>query len=192
MVDSLSRRFDCDVVLGNDLQIAAIAEARHGVTSEGLCGNLSFLEWGWGSGIGGCLVRREQGTERFYPTEMGHVMVDPSSEWTCAGCKRAGHMEAICGGNNLLRRFGVTSFRDIRPDMWEDVLADLIVGFESILSVNDVPLVVATGGVINRHRWMLERLQTHFDQPRFGSPTFRMSQFGADAGSQGAHLLLAA
>jgi glucokinase len=98
--DRLAARFQCPVTLGNDCNLAALAEWRHGAGRGVL--NLVFLAIGTGIG-GGAIVNGQLllGAHGL-AAEFGHMLVDPNGP-RC-GCGQLGHLESMASGPAIGRR----------------------------------------------------------------------------------------
>ncbi len=97
LADLVSHRLGCPVVVGNDVNVAALGEARAGA-AEGLDDVLAV----WlGTGLGSGLVL--DGRLRFGPHglagELGHAVVVPGGR-RCA-CGGRGHVEAYIGRRSM-------------------------------------------------------------------------------------------
>ena len=99
--DQLANHFGCPVALGNDCNLAALAEWRHGA-GQGVH-HLVYLAIGTGIG-GGAIVNGQLllGAHGL-AAEFGHMLVDPSAP-RC-GCGQPGHLESLASGPAIGRRF---------------------------------------------------------------------------------------
>jgi glucokinase len=95
----MESHFGCPVALGNDGNLAALAEWRYGAGrgSE----NVLYLTWGTGIGAGVIADGRLLLGHRGLAAELGHMQVDPHGE-RC-GCGQIGHLEAIAAGPAIAR-----------------------------------------------------------------------------------------
>jgi len=99
--DQLASHFGCPVALGNDCNLAALAEWRHGA-GQGVH-HLVYLAIGTGIG-GGAIVNGQLllGAHGL-AAEFGHMLVDPSAP--ICGCGQPGHLESLASGPAIGRRF---------------------------------------------------------------------------------------
>ena len=181
----LASQLDCKVVLGNDAEAAALAEATYGRGQED-----DFWFVIWGTGVGGCLVRHINGTPVALPGELGHQQVKPSSSLTC-GCGQAGCLEAFAGGAGIENRTHMSA-QDLTPAQWDEVLGWMRIGVHNVVAAQPVPLVVFGGGVANKQRQLLEPLEAQLKQSLHvvDAPRVELSAFGESAGTIGALALL--
>jgi glucokinase len=95
----MESHFGCPVALGNDGNLAALAEWRYGAGR----GSENVLYLTWGTGIGGGVIAdgRLLLGHRGLAAEVGHMQVDPHGE-RC-GCGQIGHLEAIAAGPAIAR-----------------------------------------------------------------------------------------
>jgi predicted NBD/HSP70 family sugar kinase len=129
------------VVLANDADVAARGEVRYGEDAyrrkdvvvihaaygvgAGIVTNGNVLRNGVGGGvgeIGHCVpsIRRDQGVKH------GLVPLDPSSDLYNCSCERLGHLEALAGGEAIVRRLAASqeSFATDPPENLALLLAD--------------------------------------------------------------------
>jgi predicted NBD/HSP70 family sugar kinase len=196
ITQQFSDAFGCQVLLGNDVEIAAIYEKLCGTASEEPFRHRSFLMINWDAGIGatrvaGRLATSAYGTSVTYqPSEIGHMVIDRLSDRACVGCSTHGHLEALCGGAHLSDRFGVVDLSEMSASMWEQVANDMLVGLESaLMALPSTSLLIFTGSIIQQNPWMLDWFQEHFDDERFDHPKFFMSSL-QQASQASARLLL--
>jgi glucokinase len=98
--DRLEQHFEVPVALGNDANLAALGEWRHGAGRG--THNLMFLILG--TGIGGGVIIDDHllvGT-RGMAAELGHMTVRPDGPM--CGCGQRGHLEAVASGPAIGRQ----------------------------------------------------------------------------------------
>jgi glucokinase len=182
----LADRLNCPVVLGNDAEAAALAEARHGNYSR-----RDFWFISWGTGIGGCLVRYLPGpVVSVMPGEPGHQpfhgngLVCPCGQTDC--------WETYAGGKALCRRFQVATAADLTEPQWQKACADMASGLRGVVTTQPVPTIVMGGGVACKQRQRLGMLQQLLAAQLkvAGCPRIRLSAFGEQAGTIGALSLI--
>lgn len=185
VVSRLSGELDCDVVLGNDAEAAALAEAHYG---HGQDRDFWFVIWG--TGIGGCLVRHINGIAEPLPGELGHQQVNPNGNELC-GCGQYGCLEAYCGGAGIAKRFGIPA-ESLTDRQWEEVVDWMKVGIRNIVTTQPVPLVVFGGGIASKQKILLSDIQQRLLEELFivDVPDIQLSTFGEAAGTVGALALL--
>jgi glucokinase len=99
LVDEISNRFDCPVVLNNDANLAALGEWKHGA-GRGV-NDLIYLTIS--TGIGGGVITQGQlllGAQGL-AGELGHMTV--VQDGPHCGCGQLGHIEAIASGTSIAR-----------------------------------------------------------------------------------------
>lgn len=188
--DMLEHEFGCKVVLGNDAEAAALAEARYGIGAHGWYHGQPFIGMIWGTGVGGASVYPKPGRQLdLVPAEPGHIRISDSL-LQCRGCSESGHVEALCGGGNMRQRFG-TSPSKLSKRRWFVVADDLAFGLKNmLLALPPINFITFSGGVANQQQWILPLLQQKLNDVRYGRPEVLISRFGASAGSLGALALL--
>jgi len=98
--DRLEQHFGCPVALGNDANLAALGEWRHGAGRG--THNLIFLILGTGIGGGVIIDDRLLVGARGLAGELGHMTVFPDGP--LCGCGKRGHLEAMAAGPAIARR----------------------------------------------------------------------------------------
>jgi len=98
--DLLARHFGCPVLLGNDCNLAALGEWRHGA-GQGVR-HLVYLAIGTGIGGGAIIDGRLLLGAHGLAAEFGHMLVDPSAP--LCGCGQHGHLESLASGPAIGRR----------------------------------------------------------------------------------------
>jgi len=98
--DRLAEALGCLVYVGNDANLGAIGEWRHGA-GRGV-ENLMYLNIGTGIGAGVIADGRLLLGARGLAAELGHMTVEP--EGPVCGCGLRGHLEAVASGPALARQ----------------------------------------------------------------------------------------
>jgi glucokinase len=98
--DRLEQRFECPVAVGNDANLAALGEWRHGAGRG--AHNLLYLTLSTGIGGGVIVDDHLLVGARGMAAELGHMTVLPSGPM--CGCGRRGHLEAMAAGPAIARR----------------------------------------------------------------------------------------
>ena len=99
--DLLAEHFGCPVALGNDCNLAALGEWRHGA-GQGVR-HLLYLAIGTGIGGGAIIDGQLLLGAHGLAAEFGHMLVDPSAP-RC-GCGQPGHLESLASGPSIGRRY---------------------------------------------------------------------------------------
>ncbi len=100
LVERMQAHFDCPVALGNDANMAALAEWRFGA-GEGTQ-HLIYLTISTGIGGGIIIDGRLLTGAHGYAGEVGHVSI--SLDGPRCGCGQCGHVEALASGPAIARR----------------------------------------------------------------------------------------
>ncbi len=159
-------------VAGNDVNFAALAEARHRA-----CDNLVFIALGTGIGggivSGGTLISGNLGMAG----EIGHVVVEPGGR-PC-GCGQRGCVEQYAGSRAIADETALQSAA---------LMLARAIGY--LLSIVAPELVVIGGGNVERFPQLIERVSAALQNESFGYIRERTlvqpSQLGYRAGMIGA------
>jgi len=186
-VDEILRRriaIHCPVVLGNDAEAAALAEALYGHGGE-----QDFWFVIWGTGVGGCLVRYVDGKPIPLPGEPGHQCVDIQA-YQC-GCGQYGCLEVFCGGGAIARRYGKPAEQLSTMD-WASITARMAEGVRNLVTIQPVELVIFGGGIAAKQQHLLSDIENQLkgELKVVEPPQVRLSTFGESAGTVGALALL--
>jgi glucokinase len=199
----LSARLGCRVVIENDSTCAALGELVAGHGRE----HRSFLVATLGTGVGGGLVvEKKLRRGRFgFAAEVGHILIDSSSDaWPC-GCGRTGCMEAYAGTRGLLRDYAERGGKAQEPrDVFlaarrGEVEARATVarvgralgtGLAQAQKVLDLDALVFAGGISASFDLLEAELRAALTQHVHGPPTgtipLLVSELGNEAGVLGA------
>jgi predicted NBD/HSP70 family sugar kinase len=179
----------CPVILGNDAEGAALAEALYG---HGM--DQDFLLAIWGSGVGGCRIHWVDGQPIALPTELGHQLTRGDSGILC-GCGSRSCLEAWCGGDNIVKRHSCDIVKRHSCDLsllsrkeWELYRLKMVNGLYNSLVHHPVPLLVFSGGVICKQRWMVPLIEADLQRELriVSAPQVTISAHGEEAGTLGA------
>lgn len=96
----LEDHFDAPVVLGNDANLAALGEWRHGAGRD--ADDVIYLTISTGVGGGVVCDGRLLLGARGLAAELGHIVVEPDGP--LCGCGQRGHLEAVASGTAIARR----------------------------------------------------------------------------------------
>jgi glucokinase len=147
--EQLSQRYGCPVVVENDANCAALAEALHGAAAGMQHVVYYTVSTGIGCGVvhGGRLVVGRQDTEG------GHQVLWPSwlGEAPRCGCGGSGCLEGLASGSAIERRFGVRPEQLDDQSAWDDVGRWLGLAVVNATALHDPDAVVLGGGVC--HAW---------------------------------------
>ncbi len=144
----LGEHFDCPVVVENDANCAALAEARHGAGRGHRC--VVYFTISTGIGIG--TVRDSQLVINRHDTEGGHMVVWPRwLDGPKCQCGAYGCLETLVSGPAIARRFGKPASQLEDPAAWDEVGRWLGLAVANTVSVIDPDAVVFGGGVC--HQW---------------------------------------
>ena len=140
----LGQRFDCPVVVENDANCAALAEARLGAGA----GHRTVVYWTVSTGIGCGVVRDGRIVVGRHDTEGGHMVLWPA--WLGGPpchCGGAGCLEALASGRAIARRYGIAAEHLSDPDAWVEIGRWIGLATVNVTAVHDPDAVVFGGGV---------------------------------------------
>lgn len=144
LAEELSRRFGCAVLIENDANCAALAEARHGAGR----GCRTVVYFTVSTGIGSGLVRDGRLLLGRHDSEGGHQVVWPG--WLggpACDCGGAGCLETLASGRAIERRFGRRPEELDDPEAWDEIGRWLGLGAVNATCLLDPDCIVFGGGV---------------------------------------------
>ncbi len=186
----LGQRFDCPVLLENDANCAALAEAHLGAGRGAHLLVYYTVSTGIGSGIvrdGHLVVEREDsegGHQVLWPARLGGPACD---------CGGAGCLEALASGRAIEKRFGCPAEQVEDQAVWDEVGEWLGLAAVNATALLDCDRVVFGGGVAGA-RW--SRIASSLTavvgrQLRLQAPPdIRPAELGEDRNLAGALLLV--
>ncbi|RHP67317.1 ROK family protein [Bacteroides sp. OF04-15BH] len=124
LVKMFSDRLGIPVALTNDANAAAIGEMAYGAAK----GMKNFIMITLGTGVGSGIVVNGQvvyGSDGF-AGELGHVIVDKSSEARSCGCGRKGCLETYCSATGVARTAKMIVSSSERPTLLRNIPLDEI------------------------------------------------------------------
>lgn len=185
VVQLLADQFQCVVILGNDAEAAALAEAvsGHGQAED-------FLYVIWGTGVGGCFVRHIAGRPHVFAGEVGHVRTGTIREREC-GCGHYDCLESLVGGDGLIHYYGKDPSK-LTEKVWSRAGQDMARGLHGVLTSSPVPLVVLGGGVASKQPHLVRHVQRNLRETltMVSIPEVSLSAHGEGGGTLGALSLL--
>ncbi|HUZ68373.1 MAG TPA: ROK family protein [Candidatus Saccharimonadales bacterium] len=140
----LGQRFDCPVVVENDANCAAVAEARIGAGA----GSRTVAYWTVSTGIGLGVVSDGRLLIGRHDTEGGHMVLWPG--WLGGPpchCGGIGCLEALASGRAIAGRYGVAAEHLTDPDAWSEVGRWIGLAVVNTTAVHDPDVVIFGGGV---------------------------------------------
>jgi glucokinase len=186
----LRKRFGCPVVLENDANCAALAEAILGAGR----GAGVLVYYTVSTGIGSGIVRDGELVTGQGDTEGGHQVIWPErAGGPPCDCGGAGCLEAVASGRAIARRFGRPADEIEDQTVWDEVGEWLGLAVVNAVALLDCDRVVFGGGVADA-RW--PRLESAISatvtrylklQP---APQIRLGELGEDRNLAGALLVL--
>jgi glucokinase len=187
---ALGEHYGCRVVVENDANCAALAEALHGAAAGMRHVVYYTVSTGIGSGVvhdGGIVVGR-------HDTEGGHQVLWPAwlGDAPPCGCGGRGCLEGLASGSAIERRFGVPAHQLDDQSAWDDVGRWLGLAVVNATALHDPDAVVFGGGVCAAwlRFWpsMTATIELHLRlQPR---PLVTRAALGDDRNLRGALALL--
>jgi glucokinase len=188
----LQERYDCPVVVENDANCAALAEALLGAGR----GAGTLVYYTVSTGIGSGVVRNGELMIGQRDTEGGHQVLWPEHlGGPPCDCGGAGCLEIIAGGRAIAKRFGRRGEEIEDQAVWDEVGMWLGLAVVNATALLDCDRVVFGGGVANA-RWsriepaILATVSRHLKlQP---APQIRLAELGEGRNLAGALLVLRA
>jgi glucokinase len=188
----LSERYDCPVVVENDANCAALAEALFGAGR----GAGTLVYYTVSTGIGSGVVRNGELMIGQGDTEGGHQVLWPEHlGGPPCDCGGAGCLEIIAGGRAIAKRFGRRGEEIEDQAVWDEVGMWLGLAVVNATALLGCDRVVFGGGVANA-RWsriepaIRASVSRHLKlQP---VPQIRLAELGEDRNLAGALLVLQA
>jgi predicted NBD/HSP70 family sugar kinase len=180
----LSDRFNCSVVLDNDVTTAALGEALfgHGVSKD-------FLFIVWGTGIGGTAVHFSNKQPQLVPFEPGHHTRD----WNGPNCPcgQIGCFELTCAGAGIKRHFGKPA-EELNEKEWDGVVTHFTHGLMNIIMIRPTELIVLSGGIAVKQAKRIKKIKSILQKRLtiYPVPEIKNSKFQEDIGLYGALGLL--
>jgi predicted NBD/HSP70 family sugar kinase len=178
------------VLLENDANCAALAEALHGAAA----GLRHVVYYTVSTGIGSGVVHDRRLLVGRDDTEGGHQVLWPSwlGDAPPCGCGGSGCLEALASGSAIERRFGVRGESLHDAAAWDDVGRWLGLAVVNATALHDPDAVVFGGGVCNAwdQFWpsMAATLSLHLRLQR--APRVLRAALGEDRNLWGALALL--
>jgi glucokinase len=186
----LAERFGCPVLLENDANCAALAEAIRGAGR----GASVLVYYTVSTGIGSGIVHDGELVIARGDTEGGHQVIWPErAGGPPCDCGGAGCLEAVASGRAIARRFGRPAYEIEDQAVWDEVGEWLGLAVVNAVALLDCDRVVFGGGVADS-RW--PRLEPAISatvarylklQP---APQIRLGELGEDRNLAGALLVL--
>lgn len=212
--ETLRKRFEIPVYVGNDARCATLGEYVFGVGKNSRDFVLLTLGTGIGGGIvaGGDLVLGN----RWGAGEVGHHQIRPTDGFVCA-CGKIGCFEAQASGTGLIRHafavapsFPRSALLDVAREKlsskkirkaaqdgdrhaqaaWKNFCADLSLGLANIIAFVNPATIALGGGVSSAGDYMLDIVRPQVDAlttmvPR-GTTSIVVASLGNNAGQAGA------
>jgi glucokinase len=185
----LRERFGCAVLVENDANCAALAEAHLGAGR----GAAILVYYTVSTGIGSGVVRDGRLETGRQDTEGGHQVLWPRrAGGPACECGGAGCLEAIASGRAIARRFGRLGEAIEEQPVWDEVGEWLGLAVVNATALLDCDRVVFGGGVASA-RWsriepaIRATVQEHLKLQ--DPPEIRVAELGEDRNLVGALLL---
>ncbi len=185
IIKVLEKHFRAPVVLENDANTAALAEARLGSGA----GFDPVLYVGIGTGVGTGLVSKGQIYRGAFDVEGGHMIIDPNGE-KC-GCGGVGHWETIVSGPAFHKRFGQQPAEVKDPKVWDEYAKDLAHGLVNLCAAVSPGVIVLGGGVGTHLDSFKQPLEKYLDEQYrlYPTPEIKAAKYPETASVFGAILL---
>ncbi|HEY5425607.1 MAG TPA: ROK family protein [Candidatus Tumulicola sp.] len=211
--ETLRKKFDLPVFVGNDARCATLGEYAFGTGR----GTTDFVLLTLGTGIGGGIVAggRLLLGNRWGAGEIGHHQIRPTDGFVC-GCGKIGCFEAQASGTGLIRHafavepsFPRSDLLDVERNRlsskkirkaaqagdqhaaaaWKNFTADLAIGLANVIAFVNPATIALGGGVSTAGDFMLDAVRGRVDElttmvPR-GTTKLAIAKLGNDAGQVG-------
>src|SRR5687768_4676627 len=141
LVKTLEKHFKAKVLLENDANAAALAEARLGAAQ----GSQAVLYVGIGTGVGVGMVINGHIYRGHNDIEAGHMVIKPDGD-PC-GCGGRGHWETLVSGPAIERRFGRRASAITETGVWDQIAKDIALGLTNLTAALSPETIVIGGGV---------------------------------------------
>jgi glucokinase len=186
----LGERFECPVVLENDANCAALAEATLGAGR----GAGVLVYYTVSTGIGSGIVREGELVVGQGDSEGGHQVIWPErAGGPPCECGGAGCLEAVASGRAIARRFGRPAEQIEDRAVWDEVGEWLGLAVVNAVALLDCDRVVFGGGVADS-RWSELEPAISATVTRYlklqPAPQIRLGELGLDRNLAGALLVL--
>lgn len=185
LVDDLQSHFQVPVKLENDAICGARGEAAFGQGKD----LDAFIYLSWGSGIGGCLVKKNPAQFSYQNLEPGHQVV--VWQGRPCGCGQWGCLETYTGGKQIEQFYGIKP-RDLEdPAIWQDIRDKMTQALLSMRVLFNTDQFIFGGGFIAKDPQLLPQIETKINQSttRFTPIHLKLSQFGESVNLYGAATL---
>ena len=186
----LRERFGCPVLVENDANCAALAEARLGAGR----GARLVMYYTVSTGIGSGLVRDGELVVERHDTEGGHQVVWPARVGGPAcDCGGAGCLEAVASGRAIRRRFGRPAEEIDDQSVWDEVGEWLGIAVVNATALLDCDRVIFGGGVASARWSRIEpaiRATVSRSLRLQPAPGIALAELGEDRNLTGALMLL--
>jgi glucokinase len=186
----LRERFGCPVLVENDANCAALAEAHLGAGR----GSAILVYYTVSTGIGSGVVRDGRLETGRQDTEGGHQVLWPGrAGGPPCDCGGVGCLEAIASGRAIAHRFGRRAEEIEDQEVWDEVGEWLGLAVVNATALLDCDCVVFGGGVASARWARIEpALRTTVDRhlKLQEAPRISVAELGEDRNLAGALLLL--
>lgn len=157
--DQLKARYDVPVILENDANAAALAEATIGAAQH----QPYVLYVTVSTGVGTGMVINGKIYHGASDVEGGHMLI-PAHDRTLPGSKDGAELEAEISGRALKRRFHKLGFQiPAESKNWDVFAHDLAIGLHNLIVVMAPSVVVLGGGVSVHYDKFVKHLHRHLD-----------------------------
>lgn len=160
----LADHFSCPIFLDNDAVTAALGEALYG---ENYDKGFAFIIWG--TGIGGAIVRLEDGKPISEKLDWHAYFKD----W-----------EEHCGGNKIRENYG-NDAAHLSEEQWQQIMKDFGYHISSFAEKNNVQTIILGGGIALKQSKRILSFKNTIPSVRIG-----VSSLGEDCGLFGAFALI--
>jgi glucokinase len=184
VLSDISEKFNCKVVLDQDVKTAALGESVYGYGID-----KEFLFVIWGTGIGGTAVQLINKKPNFTSFELGHQVLNWKGE-KCP-CGQNGCFEPLCAGGGILKHYGKAA-EDLNETEWDEVINVFSHCLLNTILIRPTELIILSGSIAFNQEKRLGRVSDILKEKMtvYPVPQFQVSKFKSNAGLYGALSLL--
>jgi len=161
LVGELEHILASSVYIENDTAMVGLGEAIHGAGAK-----YSIVAYVTVStGVGGVRIVDEHIDRSAAGFEIGHHIINFSSEAKCPSCEAGGHLEAYVSGAALEGYFEKKPYEITDPSVWEETAKILAYGLNNV-AVFWSPEIIVLGGamIVGNPAIPMDRIKYYFEE----------------------------
>ncbi len=173
--DALEQEIKAMVVLDNDANLAALAEANIGA-GQGF-GRVGYLTLS--TGVGGALVINGKLDQATLDSEPGHIIIDPQGKYW-PYCEQTGCFESMASGTAFEQTFEIKAEDCKDPEIWEKHAKATSKGLVKIIEIWKPEVLVLGGGLTEVGEMFFSPLQSYTAELVAQMPEIKRAELGED------------